>query len=193
MEGFQKKESGIDVLLTKAPTLHADMAILAIGVTPDTSLAKEAGLLLGMKGSIVVNDHMETSIPDIYAVGDAIQIKHSVTGEDALISLAGPANKQGRIAADNICGGDSRYQGSQGSSVLKIFDMTAAVTGLNETNAIITTNKTPIITEDTISNVFVVFFFCSVSLFGSILYCFLATTKLHRLTIKKTIAAIGIK
>jgi len=88
-----------------------------------------------MKGSIVVNDRMETSIPDIYAVGDAVQIKHSVTGEDALISLAGPANKQGRIAADNICGGDSRYQGSQGSSVLKIFDLTAAVTGLNETNA----------------------------------------------------------
>lgn len=135
VEGFQKKESGIDVLLTESSTLHADMAILAIGVTPDTSLAKEAGLMLGMKGSIVVNDHMETSIPDIYAVGDAVQIKHSVTGEDALISLAGPANKQGRIAADNICGGDSRYQGSQGSSVLKIFDLTAAVTGLNETNA----------------------------------------------------------
>ena len=135
VEGFQKKESGIDVLLTESSTLHADMAILAIGVTPDTSLAKEAGLLLGMKGSIVVNDRMETSIPDIYSVGDAVQIKHSVTGEDALISLAGPANKQGRIAADNICGGDSRYQGSQGSSVLKIFDLTAAVTGLNETNA----------------------------------------------------------
>ena len=135
VEGFQKKESGIDVLLTESSTLHADMAILAIGITPDTYLAKEAGLMLGMKGSIVVNDRMETSIPDIYAVGDAVQIKHSVTGEDAFISLAGPANKQGRIAADNICGGDSRYHGSQGSSVLKIFDMTAAVTGLNETNA----------------------------------------------------------
>ena len=72
---------------------------------------------------------------DIYAVGDAVQVKHYVTGEDALIALAGPANKQGRITADNICGGDSRYQGSQGSSVLKIFDLTAASTGINETHA----------------------------------------------------------
>ena len=78
---------------------------------------------------------METSVPDIYAVGDAVQVKHSVTGQDALISLAGPANRQGRIAADNICGGDSRYRGSQGSSVIKVFNLTAAVTGVNETNA----------------------------------------------------------
>ena len=78
---------------------------------------------------------METSVPDIYAVGDAVQVRHFVTGQDALIALAGPANKQGRIAADNICGGDSRYTGSQGSSVLKVFDMTAALTGLNETQA----------------------------------------------------------
>ncbi len=78
---------------------------------------------------------METSVPDIYAVGDAVQVRHYVTGKDALISLAGPANKQGRIAADNICGGDSRYAGSQGSSVIKVFNMTAAVTGINETNA----------------------------------------------------------
>ncbi len=92
------------------------MVVLAIGVTPDTALAKEAGLELGIKGSIVVNDRMETSVPDIYAVGDAVQVKHFVTGQDALMSLAGPANKQGRIAADNICGGDSRYLGSQGSS-----------------------------------------------------------------------------
>lgn len=108
---------------------------MAIGVTPDTALARAAGLELGLKGSIVVNDRMETSVPDIYAVGDAVQVKHFVTGRDTLIALAGPANKQGRIAADNICGGDSRYTGSQGSSVLKVFDMTAAVTGLNETNA----------------------------------------------------------
>ena len=101
----------------------------------DTALAKEAGLELGMKGSIIVNDRMETSIQDIYAAGDAVQVKHYVTGEDALISLAGPANKQGRIIADNICGGDSRYLGSQGSSVIKVFDMTAANTGINETNA----------------------------------------------------------
>ena len=78
---------------------------------------------------------METSVPDIYAVGDAVQVKHYVTGQDAVISLAGPANKQGRIAADNICGGDSRYPGSQGSSVIKVFDLTAAATGVNETNA----------------------------------------------------------
>ena len=78
---------------------------------------------------------METSAPDIYAVGDAVQVKHFVTEQDTLIALAGPANKQGRIAADNICGGDSHYLGSQGSSVIKVFDMTAASTGINETNA----------------------------------------------------------
>ena len=135
VDGFAEKDHGVDVLLKDREPLHADMVILAIGVTPDTTLAKEAGLELGIRGSIVVNDRMETSIPDIYAAGDAVQVKHCVTGEDALISLAGPANKQGRIAADNICGGDSRYQGSQGSSVIKVFDLTAAATGLNETNA----------------------------------------------------------
>ncbi len=135
VEGFTEKGDGIDVLLKDNATLHADMVVLAIGVTPDTALAKEAGLELGIKESIVVNERMETSIPDIYAVGDAVQVKHYVTRQDALISLAGPANRQGRIAADNICGGNSRYPGSQGSSVIKVFDMTAAVTGINETNA----------------------------------------------------------
>ena len=135
VEGFEEKDGGVDVLLKDREAIHADMVVLAIGVTPESSLAKEAGLALGMKGSILVNDRMETSIPDIYAVGDAVQAKHYVTGEDTLIALAGPANKQGRIAADNICGGDSRYLGSQGSSVIKIFDMTAATTGINETNA----------------------------------------------------------
>ena len=135
VEGFEEKDGGVDVLLKDRAPLHADMVILAIGVTPDTTLAKEAGLELGIKGSIVVNDRMETSVPDIYAAGDAVQVKHYVTGEDTLLSLAGPANKQGRIIADNICGGDSRYLGSQGSSVIKIFDMTAATTGINETNA----------------------------------------------------------
>ena len=135
VEGFAQRDGGMDVLLQDAAPLHADMVILAIGVTPDTALAKEAGLELGVRGSIVVNDRMETSVPDIYAVGDAVQVRHFVTGQDALIALAGPANKQGRIAADNICGGDSRYTGSQGSSVLKVFDMTAALTGLNETQA----------------------------------------------------------
>ena len=135
VEGFVEKEDGVEVLLKEEPSLCADMVVLAIGVTPDTYLAGEAGLELGIKGSILVNDRMETSIPDIYAVGDAVQVKHYVTGQEALISLAGPANRQGRIAADNICGGDSRYPGSQGSSVIKVFDMTAASTGLNETNA----------------------------------------------------------
>lgn len=135
VEGFEEKDGGIDILLKDEMPLHADMVVLAIGVTPDTHLAKDAGLELGIKGSIVVNDRMETSAPDIFAVGDAVQVKHYVTGQEALISLAGPANKQGRIIADNICGGDSRYPGSQGSSVIKVFDMTAATTGINETNA----------------------------------------------------------
>ena len=135
VEGVIEKDGGVDVLLKDQPSIHADMVVLAIGVTPESSLAKEAGLALGLKGSILVNDRMETSDPHIYAVGDAVQVKHYVTGEDALIALAGPANKQGRIAADNICGGDSRYLGSQGSSVIKVFDLTAATTGINETNA----------------------------------------------------------
>ena len=136
VEGFAKRDDGVDILLKGETSLHADMVVLAIGVTPDTALAKEAGLELGIKDSIVVNERMETSIPDIYAAGDAVQVRHYVTGEKALISLAGPANKQGRIIADNICGGDSRYPGSQGSSVIKVFDLTAAVTGINETNAV---------------------------------------------------------
>ena len=135
VEGFEGKDGGVDVLLKDAAPIHADMVILAIGVTPESKLAKDAGLALGIKGSILVNDRMETPVPDIYAVGDAVQVKHYVTGEPSLISLAGPANKQGRIAADNICGGDSRYAGSQGSSIIKVFDLTAAVTGINETNA----------------------------------------------------------
>lgn len=135
VEGFQENNDGVDVLLKDAAPLHADMVILAIGVTPESKLARDAGLVLGIKGSILVNDRMETSVPDIYAVGDAVQVKHYVSGSDSLISLAGPANKQGRIAADNICGGNSRYPGSQGSSIIKVFDLTAATTGLNETNA----------------------------------------------------------
>ena len=135
VEGFAERDGGVDVLLKDAEPLHADIVVLAIGVTPDTALAQDAGLELGVKGSIVVNDRMETSVPDIYAVGDAVQVRHVVTGQETLVSLAGPANKQGRIAADNICGGDSRYRGAQGSSVIKVFDMTAAVTGVNETNA----------------------------------------------------------
>ena len=135
VEGFAERDGGVDVLLKDGATLHADMVVLAIGVSPDTELARGAGLELGVKNSIVVNDRMETSVPDIYAVGDAVQVRHFVTGQDALLSLAGPANKQGRVAADNICGGDSRYAGSQGSSILKVFGLTAAVTGISETAA----------------------------------------------------------
>ncbi|MBE6939405.1 MAG: CoA-disulfide reductase [Ruminococcaceae bacterium] len=135
VEGFVERDDGIDVLLKDAPRLHTDMVVLAIGVTPESDLAKSAGLALGVKGSIAVNDRMETSVPDIYAVGDAVQVKHFVSGTDVVIPLAGPANKQGRIAADNICGGNSRYQGSQGSSILQVFSMTAAATGLNEAAA----------------------------------------------------------
>jgi len=133
--GAAHRDGGVDVLLSDGAALHADMAVLAIGVTPDTALAKDAGLALGIRGSILVNDRMETSVPDIYAGGDAVQVKHFVTGEDTLIPLAGPANRQGRIIADNICGRDSRYRGSQGSSILKVFDLTAAVTGINEAEA----------------------------------------------------------
>lgn len=135
VEGFEETENGVHVLLKEEAPLSADMAVLAIGVSPDTRLAEMAGLKLGIKNSIIVNERMETSVPNIFAVGDAVQVKHFVSGEDSLISLAGPANKQGRIAADNICGKDSRYSGSQGSSIIKVFDMTAAVTGLNERNA----------------------------------------------------------
>ena len=129
---FEETETGLNVLLENEQPIGTDMVLLAIGVSPENTLAKKAGLELGLKGAIAVNDKMETSVSDIYAVGDAVQIKHIVTGNDAVIALAGPANKQGRIAADNICGLDSHYKGSLGSSVIKLFDMTAAVTGLTE-------------------------------------------------------------
>ncbi len=135
VEGFEETDAGITVRLKGGAVIRANMVILAIGVVPDTAFAREAGLTLGAKGSIVVNDRMETSVRDVYAVGDAVQVKHAVTGQDILIPLAGPANRQARIAADNICGGDSRYRGSQGSSVLKVFELTAAATGLNEAAA----------------------------------------------------------
>ena len=134
VEGFTA-EGGVTVRLKDREPQTADMAVLAIGVAPDTTLARDAGLELGIKGSIVVDDRMQTSAPEVYAVGDAVQIKNFVTGKEGLISLAGPANKQGRIAADNVCGRDSRYTGGQGSSVIKIFGLTAACTGINERTA----------------------------------------------------------
>lgn len=135
VEDIYEENGKMVVAIENGSPLTADMVLLAIGVAPDTSLAERAGLRLGVKKSIVVNDRMETSCPDIYAVGDAVQVKHFVTGEETLVSLAGPANKQGRIAADNICGKDSRFGGSQGSSVIKVFDLTAASTGINEKTA----------------------------------------------------------
>ncbi len=133
--GFEKNGEKVNTLLKDECPLNSDMVILAIGITPDTALAKDAGLKLGIKGSIIVNEKMETSVKDIYAVGDAVQVKHYVTGEDVLISLAGPANKQGRIAADNICRIESTYKASMGSSIVKLFDMTIATTGSNEKTA----------------------------------------------------------
>ena len=115
--------------------ITADMIILSVGVRPETVLARECGIKLNQKGSIIVNSKMQTSIPDIYAVGDAIEVEDFITRKSAFIPLAGPANKQGRIAADNIAGGESVYTGTQGSAVLKIFDMTVATTGLNERTA----------------------------------------------------------
>lgn len=130
--GFAKSAQGITVCIEDMQAVQADIVVLAIGVVPDSQLAKDAGLILGQKGSIAVNDQMQTSDPDIYAVGDAVEITHKITGEKSIISLAGPANKQGRVAADAICGLNSRYTGAAASSVLKIFDMTAASTGINE-------------------------------------------------------------
>ena len=133
--GFAPDESGLRVRLESGDSVSADFVILALGVAPDTALAREAGLALGVRGSIAVNDRMQTSDPDIYAVGDAVESVHFVSGEKTLAALAGPANKQGRIAADQICGRESHYHGVQGSSVLKLFDMTVAATGLNEAAA----------------------------------------------------------
>ena len=125
----------VSLELDDGKQINADMVVLAVGVTPENTLAKKIGLELGVKGAIKVNAKMETSIPDIYAVGDAVQVKHFITDKDSVISLAGPANKQGRIVADNVCGINSDYKGSQGSSVIKLFDMTVATTGINEQQA----------------------------------------------------------
>ncbi len=129
---FEENGDRVTVRLGDGRQLFADLVMLAIGVLPDSRLAEDAGLELGVRKSIAVNDRMQTSHPDIYAVGDAVEITHMVSGQKSLISLAGPANKEGRIAADNICGLDSRYHGSAGTSVLKVFDMTVASTGLSE-------------------------------------------------------------
>jgi len=115
--------------------ITADMIILSVGVRPETAIAKDAGIELNPRGSIVVNNKMQTNIPDVYAVGDAVEVEDFITKKPAFIPLAGPANKQGRIAADNIAEYESVYTGTQGSAVLKLFDMTVATTGLNEKSA----------------------------------------------------------
>lgn len=121
-------------LLDNESVIDADVILLAMGVVPDTSLIN-GKLDTGIKDSIIVNEKMETSVKDVYAVGDAVEVKHFITGKPSLISLAGPANKQGRIVADNIAGLNSKYDGSMGTSVLKLFDMTIASTGINEKTA----------------------------------------------------------
>lgn len=133
--GFSSKGGKPVTMIKDSEPISSDMVLLGVGVEPDTVLAEKAGLALGIRGAVAVNEYMETSVPDIYAVGDAVEVSHFVTGKKALISLAGPANKQGRIAADNICGGNSMFKGTQGSSVIKIFEMTGAVTGINEKTA----------------------------------------------------------
>ena len=135
--GLQKiaEKDGHLIVELSDGALEADMVILAIGVRPDSLLAKDAGLELNGRGGIITDERMRTSDPDIYAVGDAVEVADLVTGQPAMIPLAGPANKQARIAADNICGIHSEYKGTQGSAVIKVFDMTVASTGINEKTA----------------------------------------------------------
>lgn len=129
---FEDLDKGITVTLESGKRVETDMVILSIGIKPETKLAKEAGLLIGNLGGIAVNEQMQTSNPDIYALGDAVEVFHLVTGKQALIPLAGPANKQGRIVADNIIYGNKySYRGSIGTSIAKVFDLTVATTGAN--------------------------------------------------------------
>ncbi len=131
--GFQKVTDGSLEVLTSSGKRHpADIVILAIGVRPETALAKMAGIEIGQRGGIRVDEHMRTSNPDIFAVGDAVEVKDYVTGQWTLIPLAGPANRQGRIAADVIAGRDSRFRGTQGTSICQIFEAAIAQTGASE-------------------------------------------------------------
>jgi NADPH-dependent 2,4-dienoyl-CoA reductase/sulfur reductase-like enzyme/rhodanese-related sulfurtransferase len=131
--GFQQSADGSLEVLTGSGKKHpADIVILAIGVKPETTLAKMAGIELGQRGGIRVDEHMRTSNPDIFAVGDAVEVKDFVTGQWTLIPLAGPANRQGRIAADVIAGRDARFRGTQGTSICQIFEAAIAQTGVSE-------------------------------------------------------------
>ena len=129
---FEEKDGGVTVHLRSGKQIATDMVLLSIGVRPETKLAKDAGLAIGERGGIAVNDYMQTSDADIYALGDAVEVRHLVTGQPALIPLAGPANKQGRIVADNIVfGNKEKYPGSIGTSIAKVFDLTVAAAGAN--------------------------------------------------------------
>lgn len=132
VKAFDELEHQVEVVLNSERKLKADIVILAIGVAPDTGFLKGTGLEFGPRGHIIVNDKMQTNIENIYAVGDAIEVVDIITKQRSAIPLAGPANKQGRIAADNICGIKSTYKGTQGTSIIKVFDLTAASTGANE-------------------------------------------------------------
>jgi len=129
------QESGPDSLvvqLSNGQARPAGLVVMSVGVRPEVQLARDAGLKIGARGGITVNDHMQTSDPNIYAVGDAVEVVDFVGGHQTLIPLAGPANRQGRIAADNICGRDSTYHSTQGTAICKVFDLAIATTGLNE-------------------------------------------------------------
>ena len=130
---FQQAPDGsLEVLTNSGKCLPADLVILAIGVRPETALAKMAGIELGQRGGIRVDEQMRTNVPDIFAVGDAVEVKDFVTGQWSLIALAGPANRQGRIAAEVIAGRDSRFRGTQGTSICQIFEAAIASTGASE-------------------------------------------------------------
>ncbi|MDA8227449.1 MAG: FAD-dependent oxidoreductase [Desulfitobacterium hafniense] len=132
VKAFDSKAGKTFITLQSGKQVQADLIILAIGVKPEIKLAKEAGLAIGDLGGIKVNEKLQTSDPNIYAIGDAIEVKHFITGQAALIPLAGPANKQGRIVADIIAGRESKYKGTQGTSIAKVFDLVVASTGANE-------------------------------------------------------------
>ena len=132
VESFWDDGSKVDVALISGKTVSAELVILSIGVCPNSRLAKAAGLAVNQRGGIITDEHMLTNDPSVYAVGDAVEVEDFILKQRTMVPLAGPANKQGRIAADNIAGGSSTYKGTQGSSVAKVFDLTAASTGLNE-------------------------------------------------------------
>ncbi len=134
LQKIEDTETGVSLTVNGEP-IDADLLVMAIGVRPASEIAVKAGLPANAKGALIVNSAMETGVDGIYAVGDLIEITHFVTGEKGYIPLAGPANKQGRIAADNICGIPSRYTGTQGSSILKVFDLAVASTGISEKTA----------------------------------------------------------